>query len=136
MSDRVIRRPRVPDPPKELVSFVERQVRNARTYRGVERRSDRRYLMVVPVLVQPVDEQSNAMGAPFAVVTRDISPKGIGLVHSEPIDHRWVALQMSLAGEEVNVGAEVLWSKAFGPFYYIGADFIAKLERFPRPASP
>jgi hypothetical protein len=136
MSNRLIRRPKVPEPPRELVSFVKRQLRNAETYTGVERRSEGRHWMVVPVLVQPVDEQFRAIGAPFAVVTRDISPKGIGLVHSEPIEHQWLALQMSLAGEQVNVAAEVLWCKGFGPFYYVGGEFVAKLEGFPQPSGP
>ena len=99
----------------------------------VERRSERRCLMVVPVMAQPVDEQSNATGAPFSVVTRDISPKGIGLVHSEPIDQTLLALQMTLADEEVNVVADVQWCKAFGPFYYFGGKFVKKLQSFPQP---
>lgn len=118
-------------PPAELVSFVERQLRNAQPYRGVERRSDRRFLMVVPVLVQPVDEHYHPVGDPFAAVTRDVSPKGIGLVHLEPIDHTLVALHLTLADEEVDVAAEVLWSEALGPFYYIGATFVSKLKGFP-----
>ncbi len=119
-----------PEPPAELVSFVERQVRNARTYAGVERRSDKRYMMAIPVLVQPVDEQSNAVGVPFAAVTRDISPRGIGLAHTEPIVHGLLALRMTLAGEEVNLVAEVQWCRALGPFYYVGAKFVSKLEDF------
>jgi len=133
MSEPMIHPPVLPQPPTELVSFVERQIRNAQAYDGVERRTERRCLMVVPVTAQPVDQQSNAMGAPFAVVTRDISPKGIGLVHSEPIDQTLLALQMSLAGEEVNVVADVQWCKAFGPFYYFGGKFVKKLQSFPQP---
>ena len=134
MSDPTICSPVLPQPPTELVSFVERQIRNAQAYEGVERRSERRCLMVVPVLAQPVDEESNAIGAPFALVSRDISPQGIGLVHSEPIDQTLLALQMSLANEEVNVVADVQWCKAFGPFYYFGGKFVKKLQSFPQPA--
>lgn len=119
------------EPPAELVSFVERQIRNARPYAGVERRSDRRHLMAIPVLVQPVDEQFNAVGAPFTAITRDISPIGIGLVHTEPIEQEMLALRMSLAGEEVNLAAEVKWCRALGPFYYVGGKFLSKLASFP-----
>jgi hypothetical protein len=117
-----------PEPPAELVSFVERQIRNARTYAGVERRSDKRHLMAMPILVQPLDEQSNAVGVPFAAMTRDISPRAIGLVHTEPIEHELLGVRMSLAGEEVNLVAEVEWCRALGPFYYVGAKFVSKLE--------
>ncbi len=119
-------------PPRELLSFVERQIRNARSCSGVERRSDRRYLMAVPVLAQPVDAEHNPIGGAFAVVTRDISPKSIGLVHTDKVDHQWLALQMRLAGELVNVLVEVLWCEPLGPFEYVGGRFVAKLDSFPR----
>lgn len=86
--------------------------------------------MAVPVLVQPVDEQFNAVGDPFSAMTRDISPEGIGLVHTEPIVSQLLALRMSLAGEEVNVVTEVQWCREMGPFYYIGGKFGAKLNDF------
>ncbi len=130
MTAHMIDTPVAPEPPGELVSFVERQIRNARPYTGAERRSDERYLMAIPVFVQPVDEQANAVGVPFTAVTRDISPRAIGLVHTEPIDHELLALQMSLADEEVNLVADVDWCRALGPFYYVGAKFISKLENF------
>jgi len=114
------------EPPAELVAFVKRQLRDARVFGGEDRRSEERHPMLVPVLVQPVDEQFRPIGEPFAVATRDISQKGIGLVHSEPIDHRLVTLRMSLAGEELNVVARLVWCKELGPYYYIGCEFVAK----------
>jgi len=120
-------------PPPELVDFVKRQIREAQVYGGKERRSEERYLMLVPVLVQPVDAQCNPIGDPFVAVTRDISRKGIGLVHGQPIPHPLVALRMSLAGEEVNVVARLLWSEVLGPYYYVGGEFVAKLAGFRQP---
>ncbi|MFC1597119.1 PilZ domain-containing protein [Planctomycetota bacterium] len=129
-----------PQPPAELVSFVERQIRSARLYTGVEHRSDKRRLMAMPVLVQPVDEQSNAVGVPFAAMTRDISPKGIGLVHTEPIEPGLLALRMSLEGKEVDLVAAVLWCRALGPFYYAGTNIIRSGElpevALPDPSTP
>jgi hypothetical protein len=87
-------------------------------------------MMAMPVLVQPLDEQSSEVGIPFAAMTRDISPKGIGLAHTEPIDHGLLALRMTLAGEKVNLVAEVQWCRSLGPFYYVGAKFVGKLEDF------
>jgi len=133
MSAPLIDPPVLRQPPAELVAFVERHIRDAQPYDGEERRSERRYLMALPVTAQPVDEQYVAIGAPFAVVTRDISPKGIGLVHSEPIDQTLLALQMSIAAEEVNLVADVRWCTAFGPFYYFGGEFVKRLQSFPHP---
>lgn len=132
MPDPKIHATLAPEPPAELVSFVERQIRDAQLYDGVERRSERRHLMAVPVLVQPVDAQLNATGAPFGAVTRDISMTGLGLVHGEPIDPQLLALRMCLAEEEVKLVVEVLWCRAFGPYYYVGSKAISKLESFPR----
>ena len=92
-----------PPPPAELVAFVEKEIRRARPYGGLERRSDKRYLVAMPVVVQPVDEQSNAIGLPFVAVTRDISASGIGLVHTKPIEQGMVALRLSFEGKEVEL---------------------------------
>ncbi len=119
-------------PPAELVSFVQRQIRDKPHGHGIDRRLEQRHEMLVPVLVQPVDEEFHPVGTPFACVTRDISAKGIGLVHSEPFDDRLLGLQLSLAGEEVNVVVKVQWSSHLGPFYYAGGEFVARLESFPR----
>ena len=114
------------EPPAELVAFVKRQLRDARVFHGEDRRSEERHPVLVPVLVQPVDEQSHPIGEPFAAATRDISKKGIGLVHSARIDHRLVNLRMSLGGEELNVVARLVWCEELGPYYYIGCEFVAK----------
>ena len=133
MSTATVRTPNVLKPPASLVSFVKRQIRDAHLQRDVDRREEERHLMLVSVLAQPVDEQYRAIGEPFALVTRDISEKGIGLVHTEPITDNLLAIQMSLAGEEVNVVIRLLWSKALGPFHYIGGEFVAKSVSFPQP---
>jgi hypothetical protein len=133
MSTAIARTPNVPKPPAELVSFVKRRLRDGHFQRDVDCREEERHLMLVSVLAQPVDEQYRAMGKPFALVTRDISKKGIGLVHTEAITDNLLAVQMSLAGEEVNLVVRLLWSKPLGPFYYLGGEFVAKLASFPRP---
>ena len=113
------------------MAFVERQVRNARLYCGSEKRSEPRHFMAVPVIAVPVDEQFRAIGDPIALAARDISKKGIGLVHPQPIGHGLTAVQMHLAGEEVNVVVDILWSKPLGPFECSGGGFVAKLDGFP-----
>jgi hypothetical protein len=133
MSTATVRNPNVLKPPADLVSFVKRRLRDAPLQRNVHHREEERHPMLVSVLAQPVDEEYRAIGEPFALVTRDISEKGIGLVHTEPITETLVAIQMSLAGEEVNVVVRLLWSQALGPFYYLGGKFVAKLASFPQP---
>ena len=88
--------------------------------------------MAVPVLAQPVDTEHNPIGDPFPMVTRDISSTGIGLVHTDKVEHQLLALQMRLAGKLVNVVVQVLWCQSLGPFEYLGGRFVAKLDGFPR----
>ena len=118
-------------PSKELVSFAERQVRNAVRYSGFERRSEKRNFMVIPVLAVPVDEQFNPIGDCVAVVTRDITSEGIGLVHPQCALGDRLALQMPLAGEEVNVVVKIEWCKPLGPYELSGGRFVARLDSFP-----
>jgi len=92
--------------------------------------------MAISVLVQPVDEESNAVGAPFTAMTRDLSPKGIGLVHTAPIEHKLLALRMSLGGEEVDLVAAVLWCRTLGPYYYVGANIVSEVGGSPEVAVP
>jgi hypothetical protein len=133
MSTAIVRTPSAIKPPANLVSFVRRRLRDAHLQRDVDRREEERHPILVSVFAQPVDEQYRAIGEPFALVTRDISEKGIGLVHTEPITDNLLALHMSLAGEEVNVVVRLCWSKALGPFYYLGGEFVAKLTSLPQP---
>lgn len=117
--------------PDALVSFVHRQVRTANHHRGPEQRFEARESLVLPVLAQPVDEAFHPLGEPFTLVTRDISPSGIGLVHFRRVNHRLLAIQTHLADEEVNLVVEVVWQKAMGPFEYIGCRLVARLREFP-----
>lgn len=117
--------------PPELISFVERQVRDSQPHTWSERRIESRNLMVVPVLGRPVDDDYQPVDEPFWLVSRDISSKGIGLVHMDRFEHKLLALQMTIASEEVLVIANIEWQCGTGPFCSSGATFVAKLERFP-----
>ncbi|MDP7301517.1 MAG: PilZ domain-containing protein [Pirellulaceae bacterium] len=115
----------------ELASFIKHQVYKLWLNGGVEWRLENRCQIAVPVSIQPVDPQFNAVGAPFSAVTRDISPQGIGFVHAEHVDHTLLAIQMSLADKEANLVVRVRWCKELDPLYLYGASFVARLESFP-----
>jgi hypothetical protein len=120
-----------PVPPAELMAFARRHIRDKPAYRGPERRSVPRELIVVPVQVQPVDQALRPIGESFTVASRDISLEGIGLVHAQRIEHPRLAIQMRLADEVVKLLAEVVWQGPLGPFEYIGCRAVARLEEFP-----
>lgn len=120
-----------PQPPRELVDFVKRQIRDRRSFDGSERREESRDLKLLHVLAQPVDEDRRPLGDPLAMVTRDISSTGVGLVYPDRIPHDLVALQLELGGEEIVLLTRIVWRKPLGPFYYLGGKFLTRLDRFP-----
>ena len=118
--------------PPELIAFVERQVRDVRPYAPLcERRLEKRNVMVVPVLGRAVDDDYHAIDKPFWLVSRGISSSGIGLVHMDRFEHKLLALQMTIVGEEIVVVTKIEWQRETGPFCSSGATIVAKLEHFP-----
>jgi len=122
-------------PSSLLVAFAKRQVRNAKLYAGPERRSEPRDLVVMPVVVQPVDEQLCPLGEPLAMVTRDLSPKGVGLIHEQRLPHDRIAIRLLVQADEVILVGAVRWRKPLGPFYLCGCEIVDKLPCFPTPLS-
>jgi hypothetical protein len=119
-------------PSTELIAFAERQVRNERQKAFFEKRASNRNLLVVPVIAQPIDKQCEPIGPPLALVTRDISSEGIGLISERELDEGLIALHLPLDDPCVYLACEVRWSKPAGPFYYVGGRFVAKLDAFPQ----
>jgi hypothetical protein len=85
----------------------------------------------MPVIVQPVDEQFCPVGAPLAMVTRDISSKGFGLVHEQRLTCDRFAMRLIFLDEDAVLVGEVRWRRPVGPFYSCGCEVIAKLDCFP-----
>ena len=113
-------------PSKELVAFAERQARKEQIHPAIERRSEPRQSIVRPVVAQPVNENLEAVGPPFALVTQDMSSRGFGLVSEEFIHHKWLRLKLTVAREKVDVVVRVLWCRAHGPFHLLGGEVVAK----------
>lgn len=117
-------------PSSALMSFVQRQVSRDVRLDGAERRTESRHLLVMPVIVQGVDEHLAPLGDPQAMVIRDFTRKGAGLVFERLFEHRRIVMRLSYPEEGTILAAEVQWTKPLGPFYHLGCEIIAKLERF------
>jgi len=120
-----------PWPSAALVAFVKRQVSYAERFTGKEQRTVPRLLQVMPVIVQGVENDLSLVGKPRAMVTRDISPRGMGLVYEQPFHHCRIVVRLSYPEEGKILAAEVRWTKPLGPFYQLGCAIIERLERFP-----
>lgn len=78
-------------------------------YDNPDRRMASRYPLKVVAMTTPLDEQFQPTQAPFPVLTRDISTSGIGLVHSRPLDMKYVRLELtSPGGHELCLTVKVL----------------------------
>ncbi len=118
-------------PSSALLAFVRRQVYRDEPFAGPERRTEPRHLLVMPVVVQAVDEQIAPLGKPQAMVIRNFSKSGAELVHEFPFEHRRIVIQLTYPEEGKFLAAEVRWSKPLGPFYHLGCEIVARLDRFP-----
>jgi hypothetical protein len=117
--------------PVELVDFARGEFVRAMAYRGDERRSEGRYPMLVPILAVAMDEDGLPTGPPMDMITRDISATSIGVIHSEPITAERLAIQVRLAGRDVDLIARVVWSRPLGPFFAAAGQYVGRLDRFP-----
>ena len=94
-----------------------------------ERRSEGRQPLAVAVAAAPLDEELHPTGEPFALMTRDISTKGIGLVHTGPVFDAYLAVQIpSPAGEPIQVLVEVVRCNPVGDVWSIGGLFVQRLH--------
>ena len=117
--------------PPELVDFAKRQFVNAHYYRGDERRSEERHPMILPVRAVAVDDNGNPTGDPFELVTRDVSATSIGMIHTDLVEADHLAIELKLAGTQVDLMIQVMWSGEMGPFYGVAGKYTRRLSRFP-----
>ncbi len=68
-------------------------------YQGVERRSEPRCVVFSPVLVQSLGDDLQLQGEPFWITMRDVSTRGAGLLHTQPVKAKRLALQLPIAGD-------------------------------------
>ena len=117
--------------PQELVDFARRQVVNAIMYKGDQRRREERQPMLVPVRAVAVDEENQPVAEPFNLITRDISSNTIGLIYTDPMDAERMVVQFSIAGTDVTLVIETVWSGSLGPFYGCAGRYVDRLDEFP-----
>jgi hypothetical protein len=81
---------------------------------GPKRRRYTRYPLRVHATATPLDEQFRPSGSPFPVLARDVSAGGIGLVHSRPLDAKYIMLDFTTPdGRQMHVTIEVLHCNEF-----------------------
>jgi hypothetical protein len=116
------------EPSPSLLAFVQRQVSQAEPYAGKERRANVRKLLAKPVLVYPADDRFSPSGPSRVMVIRDISPRGLALVHEDHLDWPLILVRISLPEIEGLVGAVVRRRIPAGPFYLMGCEIHSQFD--------
>lgn len=115
-------------PPEEIAEFVLRLVSRLTHYEGVERRSQGRHRIAIPLLAMPLDDQLFPVGEGFAAVTRDISSCGIALFHQRWVNSPFLAVELvDPDGQKLEAAVEVLRCQRVNEFYEIAGKFVTKI---------
>ena len=91
---------------------------------GPDRRSEPRYRITLPVIVEPLNEELKPTGLRFRAVTRDISEGGIGLICQDPVSGTLKLEISSPSGIELNVIAEVNRCESVGYYFNVGCEVV------------
>jgi hypothetical protein len=93
-----------------------------------EARAYPRTKLTSEIVVRPTNGLGSVFGTPFNAVTVDISPSGIGFLHTAAVPDKYLAILLGTNGRRKFVLVEVVRCRAVGNFYEIGAQFIRPLE--------
>jgi PilZ domain len=117
-------------PPAEMVELVLDLIR--RDYGGRQERQSPRHGLVTEVPAVPIDGDLQQVGEPFIALTRNISTRGICLVHTEPIYHGWLRLKIKsrddYVGRETELCAKVLRCRPLKNYFEIACTFVLRLS--------
>ena len=92
-----------------------------------ERRAANRKPLTLDVIAVPLDDKFVPIGEPFVALTRNISPGGISLVHTEQISTPYLLLRMETRRhQKLQVIVQVLKSRSFYQFSEISARFVSE----------
>ena len=132
-------------PSEEMAAFVDRLIQRlieeGLYYDGPDRRTEKRHVVAIPVRAMPLDGNLRPIGTAFLATARDISRRGIALVHSEPLNCALLAVELTdFDGKQLQAAVEVLRCRAIGPYFEIAGTFVTKVydplsRRKPEPST-
>lgn len=111
--------------PEVVFKFVKRLIEDHRTSFETERRNSSREAISLPILVQPLSASFQSAGPDFHAVTKDISPGGIGILHDEPVEAKYLQIEICARdGETMSLLVHVEHVTPRGQLYHVGARFV------------
>ncbi len=112
-----------------LVAQQLRDMVDLEPYEFQTRRGNPRTTRSLSVSLQPLDDDFQPCGNMFWVVSRDISPKGMGLICHDRLNCQYV--RSGLMNEHVTVISRVCHNTSIGekyPLFLVGIEFLNQLE--------
>jgi len=119
---------RIAPPPATLWDFAKRFYEK-RGANPSPRRGEPRVEAELEVLAVPVNEDAEPTAEPFKAITRDVSPNGVGILHTRSVSCTHLAVRFRLGkGDTIELLIKVLRCRPTGPFYHIGCRIVKKLS--------
>lgn len=106
------------------------QLADELTYFEYEARAHPRTKLTVEVVARASNGKGNVFGTTFNVITTDISPGGIGFLHTTAVPDKFLAIELGAKHRRAFVLVEVVRCRSVGNLYEIGAKFIRLLDVF------
>lgn len=97
-----------------------------------EARAHPRTKLTVEIVVCATNGMASVFGAPFKAITTDVSPSGMGFLHTSAVPAKFLAITLGQNGQRVFVLVEVARCRSVGNFYEIGVKFIRPLDAVDR----
>ncbi len=108
-----------------VVPFVDKMAAFFDGQDGLQRRSEVRKPVAVPLRLRVLDDLWEPVSEPIDGVSRNISHSGVGFYHLQPIDGQFVEMTLnSPDGNQMRVVAEIRHTTPIGQFKYSGARFL------------
>jgi hypothetical protein len=119
-------------PSDEMAAFVDRLIQRlieeGLYYDGPDRRSEKRHVVAIPVRAMPLDGNLRPAGAGFIATARDISRRGIAVIHSQVLTCPLLAVELAdFDGRQIQAAVEVLRCRPVGPYFEIAGTFVTKV---------
>lgn len=96
----------------------------------VERRSNERVNVTMPVVALPADHQMRLLNYKIHGMTKDISDTGVGFYTTDPIHCRYLILQFSpYKIDETRFVSRLVHCSSQGMYYHVGCEFITALAK-------
>ncbi len=112
----------------ENISLWGEQLATELTHFEHELRAYRRTKLTVEIVARASTVDGSTLGTPFKAITTDISPGGIGFIHTTAVPDKFLAIDLGAAHRRARILVEVVRCRSVGDFYEVGGKFVQLLD--------